>query len=285
MEQINSYNFRFINLYSGSSGNSTYIKTKDAELLFDAGKSAKALKTALSSIGADIKNIDAVFITHEHTDHISALKVLLKTNPIYVHVVAPTANYIDCCGTASNLIIKHPPIYSVRIGNTTVSSVITSHDSVSSVGYRIDYDDGICRHSFAIATDTGCITNSLAQMLRGCEAVMLESNHDLNMLLAGPYPQPLKARVMSDRGHLSNDDCASFSAELAKSGTRSIMLAHLSAENNTPGKALETVGKALEGHDIFLAVASQNEQTTLFEFNESQNIFAVSDKSLCDKAF
>lgn len=282
MEQINSYNFRFINLYSGSSGNSTYIKTPDAELLFDAGKSAKALKTALCGIGADIKNIDAVFITHEHSDHISALKVLLRSNPIYIHVVAPTANYIECCGPASNLIIKHPPIYSVRLGNTTVSSVITSHDSVSSVGYRIDYDDGISRHSFAIATDTGCITNSMAEMLRGCEAVMLESNHDINMLITGPYPQPLKARVMSARGHLSNDDCASFSAELAKAGTKSIMLAHLSAENNTPQKALDTVGKALEDLDVFLTVASQNVQTTLLEINVSKNMFVVSGKTLCE---
>lgn len=255
--------FRFVNLYSGSSGNATYIKTPDVRILIDAGKSAKALKCALSGIGEDISGIDAIFITHEHTDHISALRVLLKSYPICVHTVKACSNYIVLPPQGESLMCTHTPNFSVRFNDTVVSSFITSHDSVSSVGYRVDYDNGTEHCSYAVATDTGYVTEQMHESLLGCSAVMLESNHDLDMLRYGPYPEQLKQRILSRRGHLSNDDCAKFARILAQHGTKRIMLAHISRENNDPELAKRTVCCALADTDTEILVADQSLATVL----------------------
>lgn len=255
--------FRFVNLYSGSSGNATYIRTPDAEILIDAGKSAKALKCALNGIGEDISNIDAIFVTHEHTDHISALKVLLKNYRIHIHTVKACAEYIPLSPQSEDLLCTHTPIFSVQFNNTVVSSFVTSHDSVSSVGYRVDYNKGTEHRSYAVATDTGYVTDQMYESLIGCSAVMLEANHDVEMVRCGIYPDQLKRRILSRRGHLSNDDCAKFARILAEHGTKCIMLAHISQENNDPSLARRTVCDALLGIDTEILVADQTIATVL----------------------
>lgn len=255
--------FRFVNLYSGSSGNATYIRTPDVRILIDAGKSAKALKCALNSIGEEISDIDAIFITHEHTDHIGALRVLLKSHRICVHTVRACAAYIALPPQGEELICTHTPMFSVRFNNTLVSSFVTSHDSASSVGYRVDYDNGTEHCSYAVATDTGYVTEQMYESLLGCSAVMLESNHDIGMLKCGPYPEQLKQRILSRRGHLSNEACAEFARILAQHGTKRIMLAHISRENNDPELARQTVCRALSDSDTEILVADQSLATVL----------------------
>lgn len=257
MSNYNTYNI--CTLFSGSSGNCVYVSGKRAKILIDAGKSAKAVREALKSIGVSINEIDAIFITHEHTDHISALKTLSKNYGIPVHAVTGCASCVaSCCGCTEGHVIEHDPIYSVEVGDLSVSSFRTSHDSACSVGYKITTEDG---RSFGIATDTGIVTKGTGNALTGCEAVVLECNYDPDMLRDGPYPQHLKTRIASRFGHLSNGDCARFASYLANYGTKSILLAHISRENNSPELALGVVREAVSDNEVTVKVASQNDPT------------------------
>lgn len=260
---------KIVSLYSGSSGNATLVQTDRASVLIDAGKSARALCNALRQAGSDPERLDAVFITHEHTDHVSALEVFLKKKRIPVHMTRCSAESIFP-GRFPHLcenIVAHPPVFSERIGDLTVSSFPLSHDSAMCVGYRIETDFG---YTFGLATDTGYVTDGMQRCLDGCRSVVIESNHDIDMLRFGPYPPELKKRIMSRCGHLSNDDCASFAVRLAESGTKKFMLAHLSEENNTPDYATRTALKSLsrfEGTSV--SVASQTEGRVLDEYVEN----------------
>ncbi|MBR2370598.1 MAG: MBL fold metallo-hydrolase [Clostridia bacterium] len=256
---------RFINLYSGSSGNCTYIRTPDVRLLFDAGRSALFLKRSLESVGERIEDINAIFITHEHTDHTSALKVILKKNPLPVYAAKETAGRISgiMANGACGKLICYDETFEMRFGDTVVTAFRLSHDSDSCVGYRIDFvEDGVAR-SFGLMTDTGYVTDDARKALTGCEAVMVESNHDVEMLRYGPYPEILKERILSNRGHLSNWDCSVFCRELADTGTRCFMLAHLSEENNFPSIARTQSEGMLEGTGATVCVACPDTPTVL----------------------
>ena len=259
-------NVRIISLYSGSAGNATLVVGKKSAILIDAGKSARSLTNAVKTVGFDIDRIDAVFITHEHTDHVSALEVLEKKHRIPVHITessARSARIIPGSPLASSLVC-HPPRFSVELDGMTVSSFCTSHDSAASVGYRVEIKDGEESFAFGLATDTGCVTDDMKKALVGCEAVLIESNHDEDMLALGPYPADLKRRIRSKTGHLSNKDCAALAAHLAENGTKSFTLGHLSEENNTPEEALKTVGAALaEFGDVSLAAARPDSETVI----------------------
>lgn len=256
---------KIVSLYSGSSGNSTLIETKDGAVLIDAGKSARALTNALNQVGSDASRIKAVFITHEHTDHISALEVFLKKNHVPVHITAPSAMAVHSPDGSRlrTALCVHPPIFTETVCGMTIASFPLSHDSGMCVGYRITTDDG---YSFAIATDTGYVTETMVKEMSGCDAVVLESNHDVGMLRVGPYPAELKRRIMSSRGHLSNEDCAAFAKRLAEGGTKSFMLAHLSRENNRPEFALGSAKKELKDFsDIRICVAMPETETVLVD--------------------
>ena len=252
---------RFLTLYSGSGGNSAYIETDTTAILIDAGKSARRLSTALSEIGSSISKIDAIFITHDHADHTSALECLAKKHKIPIHMTERSACVFSgerFCTLREN-IVCHPPLFEVTVGDITVRSFPTSHDSLMSVGYRFD----IGEVSLGLATDLGYVTESVREGLSGCRAVILESNHDVDMLRTGPYPRFLKERILSKRGHLSNPDSAIFSAELAGRGTRSFLLAHLSAENNTPAAALDEFLSAVADPTVEVAVADADVPTEI----------------------
>ena len=247
---------RVCSLYSGSSGNCTYIATDKTKVLIDAGKSARSLGLALKAIGSDISEIDAIFITHEHTDHVSALETLSKKHHIPIHATKRCAEGLAKCGSAtSSCTVSHPPIFEVKLDGITVSSFMTSHDSLCPVGYKIVSDSG---DSCGVATDTGRITESAVKALTGCRSVVIECNHDKRMLAAGPYPASLKERISSSFGHLSNDDCAAFTAFLAKNGTDNFILAHLSEENNTKELALGAVKNAIDNENISVRVSDQD---------------------------
>lgn len=257
-------NYNICTLFSGSSGNCIYIGSSRTKILIDAGKNAKAVCTALEHIGVSPCEIDAIFITHEHSDHISALRVLTNKYGIQIHAVAPCAECIaSALGAKSEHVVFHTdPVYSVEVGDLTVSSFRTSHDSACAVGYKITTEDGRC---FGVATDTGIVTRGTGNALTGCEAVVIECNHDPDMLRNGPYPYYLKERIASRYGHLSNGDCARFVAYLAEHGTTHFLLAHLSRENNTPRLALETVRAAVPDESIKISVASPDLPTFMWE--------------------
>lgn len=234
---------KICSLYSGSTGNSLFVASENAKILIDAGKSAKALCAALDGIGESISDIDAIFVTHEHIDHVSALNVISKHYRIPIHATKPCADALrGRCKMIEEVLIGHSPLFCETVGNISVSSFLTSHDSACPVGYKFTTDDGF---SAGIMTDSGIVTNSAAEALTGCHTVVLESNHDRDMLKNGPYPYHLKERVASRFGHLSNELSARFAAYLAENGTESFLLAHLSAENNTPDLALESARRAL----------------------------------------
>lgn len=243
---------RFISLFSGSAGNCTAVCCEDDTILIDAGRSAKAIVDGLAAQGIDAASVRAIFITHEHTDHISALRVFLKKHPIPVYSAAETySSLLPACG---DMAVRRPRIFQERIGHMTVRSFPTSHDAAAPVGYRVDIDtyhkdagEACGGLALGIATDTGRITPEMQAALDGCRAVLLESNHDPDMLRRGPYPPELRRRIASEYGHLSNERSAALAAELARGGTRGFILAHISDENNTRELAASTCRQQLDG--------------------------------------
>lgn len=246
-------------LFSGSSGNSVYVTCGSTSILIDAGKSAKAVTDSLRDIGSDISLVSAIFITHEHSDHVSALEILSKKNHVPVHMTSPSAGSFLSRSTYTKSVAEvHPPIYECYVGDLHIQSFVIPHDSAMNVGYIITSEKG---ERIGIATDIGYVTDSIKSMLTGCKKVIIESNHDIEMLKDGSYPYHLKQRILSKNGHLSNDGCADLACSLAKSGTKNIMLAHLSKENNLPAIAMNTTVTALsengcEYGDVTVSVAS-----------------------------
>ena len=257
---------RVCTLFSGSGGNSTYIRIEDTEILIDAGKCARALCSALCEIGSDISRISAIFITHEHTDHVSALEVLSKKHAIPIHITNASAKRFDRDPGAfihKNL-VRHDEIeFSVTLGSLKISAFHTPHDSLMSVGYKIETNRDNKPYSLAVATDIGYVTDNIRANLLGCAAVVLESNHDEQMLMRGPYPYDLKKRILSKGGHLSNKDSAALGAELAASGTKAFLLAHLSEENNTPELAFDEFYSAIADDRVSILTAAPNIPTEL----------------------
>ena len=272
-------NIKAYTLYSGSSGNCVYVKTPDTEILFDAGVSARAGEKGLNEIQSSLSNIRAIFVTHEHSDHTKGLEVISKKHHIPTHMITASARALIRNPEASLLkdLYLHPSVFSVTFGNTTVRAFPTPHDSVASVGYTVEYKENEETEKFGLATDIGHITSDLTTSLLGASAVVIEANHDVNMLFSGPYPYHLKLRIRSDQGHLSNDDCAKFVKFLAANGTHHFVLAHLSKENNFAPIAESTVRSALsEFKDICLAVAAPD-KPVLVGSNQPSEIQYVTD--------
>ncbi len=259
-------NYKICNLYSGSGGNSTFISACGKNILIDAGKSAKNLCRALSDIGVSPEEIDAIFITHEHSDHVAAIRTLSHKFHIPIHILLSSAEKYRglCDGQLCECLHMHrEPSFSVALGSLTIEAFPTPHDARGSVGYKISFDDDGRKISFAYATDMGTVTDVVKEKLLGCESVIVESNHDLKMLLMGPYPPELKERIHSQYGHLSNTECAELVSLLCKNGAKNILLAHLSEENNTPELAFCEVLSRIEDKSVQLLVASPDRPTWL----------------------
>ncbi len=264
MQQSNSY--RYGTLYSGSTGNAAYLETPHARILIDAGKCARTLIASLASIGVDIDTVDAILVTHEHSDHVAALEVLAKKHPVPVHILYESAlRYSKNPPEAlcSVLHIHRAAPFTMSVGDVTVTAFPTPHDSRASVGYRFEFfaEDRLVRLGYA--TDIGYVTKEIRAGLVGCEAVVVESNHDPEMLMNGPYPYDLKLRIRSRRGHLSNRDCADLCADLAGEGSTHFLLAHLSETNNYPELAYDETYATLGGGAEVLRVASPDAVTLL----------------------
>ncbi len=247
-------------MFSSSSGNSIYVKSNDTEILVDVGVCYKNICLALKKLGTGIENIKAIFLTHEHSDHIRGLDVLIKHINVPIYINKDSFDTLPASlKENANFIIKNDG-ESVRVGDIEAKIFGTPHDSKGSVAYRFCFDDEKC---VGIATDIGYISENVKSALLGCECVVFESNHDEKMLKNGPYPYILKKRILSDKGHLSNKVCASFLPELVKNGTKKIILAHLSGENNTPRiaygeSALALANAGFTPEDVRLTVAMKS---------------------------
>ncbi len=252
--------FTVYTLFSGSKGNCTYIRAKDTEILVDAGVSAKAIECALREIGSELSRISAILVTHEHCDHVKGLEMLCKRHEVPVHITACSASHMNIGPCLSSCAVLHDARFELTIGPLLIRSFPAPHDSACCVGYRMECDG----HAIAIATDLGRITKEILNAFLGTDGVVVESNHDVDLLLQNPiYPPYLKERILSGCGHLSNDLAARFLAYLAKSGTRYALLAHLSRENNTPALALDTLSAKLSD-PMKVSVAEEKHCTCLF---------------------
>ncbi len=258
---------RIFPIASSSSGNCTYIGHNTEGILIDAGISCKGIVDALTQMAVDPKTLRGVFITHEHIDHISGLRVF--TNKYKVPVFASGA-------TAAALLCQIPEIEDdlniievpVIVGDLNIERFSTSHDCEGSSGYVVHLPDG---RKCAVCTDLGVVTQEVHSALTGCEALLLESNHDVAMLQKGSYPPHLKTRILSEKGHLSNISCSAELSKLIDSGLTRIILGHLSRENNKPEIARSSAIAALmdkrmvEDSDYTLCIAPpKNGRSVIF---------------------
>ena len=238
---------------SGSSGNCLLLQGSGTNILIDAGISMRRVEQSLSACGLQIKDIGGVLITHEHSDHIMGLKMLLKHYDLPVYAPHTVANRLrGALPDIEDLLHIIPVGEYFNIGALKVRAFNTPHDTPLSVGYRVEGNG-----CFALATDMGHVTGEILDALRGSDTVLIEANHDIDMLTGGRYPVYLKRRILSDWGHLSNECCAQLAQTLAQSGTTRIILGHLSRENNTPEMALSAVRAALYHTDTQLFCAPE----------------------------
>lgn len=257
---------KFCVLASGSSGNAALLATENTRILIDAGLSMRELGRRLASIGEDLRNIDAILVTHEHSDHVAGLPVLARNKDLHAviymtRLAAPAIDWGEC----------RPPRLetfqaggSVTIGDIQAQSFSVPHDAVDPVGFHLQAE-GV---RIGIATDLGYIPESIKFHLRRTDVLLLEANHDLDMLKVGPYPWSVKQRVMSRVGHLSNLGMAEFLLSDLSASTAQLVLGHISEQNNHPEivrlMASQALGK--RGLDTQFTVATQRTPTEVFRF-------------------
>lgn len=261
----------FSPLFSGSSGNSVYVSGGGTQLLIDAGMSCARVTAELKAIGADPADVGAILITHEHVDHIRGAGIFARKYGAAIYATEGTwramADKLGDIPTESRMVIDAGQDF--FIGDLNIQPFPTPHDAAESVGYVISNAAGA---RFGLATDIGCVRAGWLDAVRGCAAVLLESNYDPGMLQAGRYPYDLKRRIMSRRGHLSNDDAAEAALALIASGARQLVLGHLSKENNFPELALRCCLSALErdgAADAQVCVASRDGNSGIFTVRAS----------------
>lgn len=237
---------KFCSLYSGSSGNCQYIKTENATILVDAGLSGKKIQQEIVNIGEDAKNIDAIFITHEHVDHVQGAGIMSRRLNIPIYANEKTweamSPYIGDIKSENIKILSE----CAEIGDLTIKPFDISHDAAHAVGYNIFYKN----KKISLVTDTGCTNELIVKSIMDSDLLLVESNHDEDMVLIGPYPWSLKRRVLGEFGHMSNDTAGSLISKVVKRGTEIVLLGHLSKENNFPELAYKTVENILKENCI-----------------------------------
>lgn len=247
-------------LASGSKGNSTLIKTDKLNILIDAGMNLKYLNDKLAELDMSIDDINYLFLTHTHNDHIGALKTIIKKNNPIICMGHKMFMDLDYLNDYDDVIIL---IDSLDLEDVHVDFIRTSHDASESLGYIFTSGES----SLVYITDTGYINSKYFSKLCNKNMYIMESNHDVEMLMHGKYPPWLKQRVLSDRGHLSNQSSSFYLSKLIGDNTNYVVLAHLSHENNTEEIAVNTLKDTLKDYDIEfdnIYVAKQNEKTENF---------------------
>ncbi|GAA0819185.1 MBL fold metallo-hydrolase [Clostridium tertium] len=261
---------KFCSLYSGSSGNSIFVASEHAKILIDAGLPGKKIDDALKSIGENPSDIDGIFVTHEHSDHIKGIGVLSRKYDIPIYSNADTWMAMD--GSIGKIKEHNMRIMDRRstlsIKDLDIISFNIPHDAVAPVGYTMHHNG----KKVSVITDFGIYTEEIRDNIKDSEVMLLESNHDVNMLKFGPYPYTLKRRILSEVGHLSNEDCGKAIVDLIRyKPNKKIILGHLSGTNNHPDLALETVSSVLKEHgivpkeDIDLTMANRHSPSNIIE--------------------
>ncbi|MCQ2501386.1 MAG: MBL fold metallo-hydrolase [Lachnospiraceae bacterium] len=264
---------KLCSIASGSSGNCIFAGSENTGVLIDAGISGKRIEAGLNSIDRKTAEIDAIFVTHEHIDHIAGIGVLARKHGIPIYTTEGTYQRI----LSTKSVGKIPeglfrPVAAdqdVRIGDITVHPFSISHDAADPVGYRVETE----RKKAAIATDLGYYNEYITSQLQNLDALLLESNHDVRMLEVGSYPYHLKQRILGNRGHLSNETAGRLLCEVLHDNLKHIVLGHLSKENNYPSLAYETVCSEVtmgdnpwKSADFHITVAKRDEPGALLEF-------------------
>lgn len=247
----------FVNIASGSKGNCTVVSSNNTTLLIDDGINIRTLEERARLSNIDLRNVNALLITHEHCDHIKGIASFVSKYHIPVYCHSESRYGLDSKTLA--YVQDNDMDLPFEIGDITVKPFRLPHDSNYNLGYRLS--DG--KKTVTIATDLGCMNDAIFANLEKSDLVMLESNHDIQMLKNGSYPFLLKQRILGKNGHLSNDECADTVLMLSKAGTKHFVLAHLSQDNNTPELAFECTEKTLdkqgvkEGIDAYVDIALQ----------------------------
>lgn len=248
-------------LGSGSGGNSTFIEHGGAAVLIDAGLSSLRIRRELERLGVEPRLIKAILITHEHSDHCNEAGSLARRFGCQLYGTSPTLAALRWSLSGMEELRPFEIGEELEIGDFRIASFPIFHDAVEPCGYVIRSGE----HSVGLATDLGVMTRAVLESLASCEVVILEANHDLEMLKTGPYPWELKQRIRSEVGHLSNEACGEALAELASRGRlQAAFLAHLSRTNNRPELALQTVQSYLDGR-IELFPTQQDRRSRLVE--------------------
>ena len=258
---------------SGSNGNAVFIAEEETKILVDAGIPLKRIRAALNELGLEPSDLDAVFLTHEHSDHTSGLTPLLNASSCPVYSTEGTAENVKL--TNGTLLSAHErfrpvkPYSRVSVGRFSILPVPTYHDAKDPVFYRIDSPD----RSFAVMTDTGRVDDVMAEHLLGLSGVLLESNHDVRMLETGSYPYRLKRRILSDFGHLSNEYAIGVLDRILSPELKVVLLGHLSEENNYPElvdlgirQYLDALPGERKSPDLVVETAVRTHASSLIEF-------------------
>ncbi|EEG76956.1 MBL fold metallo-hydrolase [Dethiobacter alkaliphilus] len=230
-------------LASGSSGNAIYVATEQTKLLIDAGLSGKKLAAALTEIDVDPFSLDALLLSHDHNDHTCGAGIMARRYRMPLYATGPTWQAAACkMGPVPEEMCRTLPSFGeMQFADLTVESFPIPHDAAGPVGFVFRQAE----KSIALVTDLGMITPDIFQMLQNVNCLVLEANHDEEMLKNGTYPWPLKKRILSSRGHLSNHHAADFLTDIISPVTTHVVLAHLSEHNNLPQLAFNTVGEKL----------------------------------------
>ena len=260
----------YCSLASGSSGNCHLVSSNGKKILVDAGLSGKRIQGRLEDVDFDPKKISGIFVTHEHHDHICGVGVLSRRFNLPIYANAKTWQAME--EKIGNIKAENIKVFDTRkpvfLGDLKITPYPISHDAVEPVGYT--FQEGNTKIS--ITTDLGCIEEGIINEVKDSDLVVLESNHDVNMLKAGNYPYYLKQRILSNRGHLSNEAAGNVIVELVKNNVKNVLLAHLSKENNFPELAIITVKKILDsknismGKDINIDLAHRDKVSNLYSF-------------------
>ena len=259
----------FTTLASGSLGNAAVVSCGDTHILLDAGISAKRISAGLAELGIGPRQLSAILLTHEHSDHVSGLRVLTKKAGAPIYATRPTLwewYKRNRCDEVRELFRPQEAGTGVQIGALWVESFPTPHDAAGSVGWSIAGEGG----RMVLCTDLGHVTEPVRRAVAGCDLLVCETNHDVDWVRSGPYSYYLKQRILGNYGHLSNEAGAELAAFAVESGTRAVILAHLSQTNNTPVRAYEAVSLRLLAmdcdpeRDISLTVAPADRLGTVF---------------------
>ena len=240
-------------LASGSKGNAIYVSDGHTAILVDAGLSGREIERRLHSRGLTAERLSALVLSHEHADHVQGVGVLSRRFRLPVYVTRKTADAAYRLGNVSEIVYFECG-QTFCIDGLDIHPFSLSHDAKDPAGFTIR-SNGL---KLGIVTDLGVVTSMVREHLKGCHALILEANHDDTMLINGPYPWPLKQRIRSRMGHLSNSDSSTLLGELLHDRLQHVILAHLSETNNTPKQALRTVAPALIGSRTRLHVARQH---------------------------